>query len=1129
MASSMQPSIQQPLDAAQRERALATDMSFAISAPAGSGKTELLIQRILKLCGQVQNPEEILAITFTRKAAQEMRNRIFDALQAARGPEPAADHQRLTWQLARRTLEQDQACGWQLLDNPNRLKLLTIDGFCHQLAKRTPLLAAAGAEPKVSDDPQALYRQATLNLMARLEQQDAIAEPLALLLNHLNHEPGRLTDLLCSLLEKREQWLAYLVGQDLDALREQLEANLQQLIHDTLHALSERLHYHEPDLIRALDYVQRNRDGLKPQSALHDACGLTALPGTTSAAIPAWQGITELLVTQGGTWRKRFDKTVGIPAATKKADKEQVAEIKAVLTELQQALEAQGDTLSLLAGVGKLPPDQYQQGQWQVLAVLSQVLPLLVAELYLVFNETGEVDYAQVGQAALAALGSDEQPSDLALLLDYRINHILVDEFQDTSSLQYHLLQKLTAGWAPDDGRTLMIVGDGMQSIYGFRNTKVDLFLAARRFGLTDTVQPEALDLTVNFRSHPGVVDWVNQVFSQAMPAAEDLSHGAVPYSPATAHLPDHSDAGVQVHAFADDGSGTRASEAQFIATTVQTLQQQQPDDSVAILVRDRNALRDLIPALRQQGIQWQAVDIDPLADLGIISDLLTLTLALLNPADRIAWFSLLRGPWCGLSLADLLLLSQSSGDTLLDAMQLADVQTQVSTEQLPHLQRLAEVLSLAYQNRCRKSLRQWIEGAWLALGGPATTLDPHELNNCSAFFDLLEQYDDSGRITRLPQFKEAIARLYADSDNSADNPVQIMTLHKSKGLEFDHVILPALDKGSRPNQGQLFLWHERMDDSGQPRLLMGPVSRTGYDHDPIYEFINSELATKNRLESARLLYVGATRAIKNLYLTAMLKETEDKEGNSQPKPPAANSLLAHIWPTVAEQSHWHSDSAASLTDEDDWVLDTSLQRFVPDWQLPTLPHSDLLVDSRGHEYVQGSQLDPLSLAVDLQPAMNQTYRQLLLRISRDGIEQWPAARADELASLAQTLLAQQHCFDSSAVETVLAGLRAHLDDSEGRWLLAEQHQDLHQNWPLVHHHAGQFEQVWISRTFLSEGQRWLVEFDLSPSEEDFAAALTDYRSRLQSSYAALSHWSAEPVTVCLYAPLLKSRQILEF
>src|SRR5690606_11785541 len=169
--------------------------------------------------------------------------------------------------------------------------------------------------------------------------------------------------------------------------------------------------------------------------------------------------------------------------------------------------ELQPECMTLLHGVRELPADCYEDDQWQLLDSLTRLLPLLVAQLTLVFKQLGATDYSAISQAALLALGSDDAPSDLALQLDYRIRHILVDEFQDTASPQLQLLQKLTAGWQPDDGRTLFIVGDGMQSCYGFRNANVGLFLDARRKGI-GSVELEALDLTVNFRSQVGVVKW---------------------------------------------------------------------------------------------------------------------------------------------------------------------------------------------------------------------------------------------------------------------------------------------------------------------------------------------------------------------------------------------------------------------------------------------------------------------------------------------------------------------------------------------------------------------------------------------------------------------------------------------
>ena len=124
-----------PPDAAARERALDISASFLVQAPAGSGKTELLTQRFLALLAAVDNPESIVAITFTRKAAGEMRSRIAGALANAQKPRPAEDHAQRTWELACAALERNTAGNWGLLENPSRLRIMTLDALCTSLTE----------------------------------------------------------------------------------------------------------------------------------------------------------------------------------------------------------------------------------------------------------------------------------------------------------------------------------------------------------------------------------------------------------------------------------------------------------------------------------------------------------------------------------------------------------------------------------------------------------------------------------------------------------------------------------------------------------------------------------------------------------------------------------------------------------------------------------------------------------------------------------------------------------------------------------------------------------------------------------------------------------------------------------
>src|SRR5689334_4619948 len=156
-------------DRASREHALDPTRSFIVQAPAGSGKTELLIQRFLTLLARVGAPEEVIAITFTRKAAGEMRKRVLDALSfAAAGKTPDNEQERITLPLADGVLDVDQRLGWGLVENPGRLRILTIDALCLSLAAQMPLLSRMGARPSPVDDATELYREAARETLAQI-------------------------------------------------------------------------------------------------------------------------------------------------------------------------------------------------------------------------------------------------------------------------------------------------------------------------------------------------------------------------------------------------------------------------------------------------------------------------------------------------------------------------------------------------------------------------------------------------------------------------------------------------------------------------------------------------------------------------------------------------------------------------------------------------------------------------------------------------------------------------------------------------------------------------------------------------------------------------------------------------
>ena len=157
-------------DAKARQQALDPNYSYIVSAPAGSGKTGLITQRLLRLLSTVDNPEEILCITFTRKAAAEMRHRIHSALLFANeNPRPEKLFEAQTWDLATNALLRNNNLNWNLLDIPFRLRIKTIDSFCHYVAKQFMFDNGNGVLPDQSEFPQALYQSAARELLKQIE------------------------------------------------------------------------------------------------------------------------------------------------------------------------------------------------------------------------------------------------------------------------------------------------------------------------------------------------------------------------------------------------------------------------------------------------------------------------------------------------------------------------------------------------------------------------------------------------------------------------------------------------------------------------------------------------------------------------------------------------------------------------------------------------------------------------------------------------------------------------------------------------------------------------------------------------------------------------------------------------
>ncbi len=1143
-------------DAASRLAALELGRSCIVQAPAGAGKTELLTQRYLGLLATVTAPEQIVAITFTRKAAAEMRNRILKRLENAAGPEPARAHEKISWRLARAALEADRRQGWQLLDHPDRLRITTIDALCASIVRQMPYLSRFGAVPAVAEKPGRHYREAARLTLAAVEDSPAVAAAL----EYLDNDAGKLQQLIVAMLSRRDQWLQWLphLGSLQAGADERLRAHLGEELASSLRRLVER------DLALANALLA---DLLTPEllAALPDPARPLCAKAETLAD---WQTLADMLLTRKGTPRKSFGRE--IPPARKAA-------LKTACSALSER-PAAAAALHALAGC---PVPGYAADDLATIETFVAVLIKAYGFLWGLFQAAGETDFVEVAARARQALGDPQEPSELALRLDYALRHLLVDEFQDTNNQQIGLLEQLTAGWTPGDGRTLFVVGDPMQSIYRFRKADVGLFLRAWQQGIGG-VRLQPLTLYLNNRSVPEVVAWINNAFEDIFPAAADAERGRVPYSPAIATGAPHASGGVSIHpvivgatAADDDTAGEEpadgdASEARQILAIIDATWEADRSREIAVLIRARSHLAPLIAELRRNrpALRYEAVEIESLSGRQPIQDLLALTRALCHRADRVNWLAVLRAPWCGLTLADLLAIAGPAGGsedaglprtpqpTLWSLMQDAARIARLSADGQARLRHARLALQPLLDNPGRLPLRRQVEGAWRRLGGPQCLATPTDEEDVGAFFRLLDQLDATGRFD-LDQLAADIAELYAtprtEPAQQASPPpgtLKFMTVHKAKGLEFDTVILPGLHRSTGRHDPQLLAWEATHDDMGQPHLVVAPYQHPGASAGAsngatIRAYIEALEKDRGEQEDRRVLYVAATRAVRALHLLGVTRAKRDeKTGQHELKPGGARSgtPLHVLWPAVA--AHFERSLKEAKGARLDFLPQgqAPLSDFVPRLQrlrrdaLPA-PAAEVAATPRAEEIGAeeiGADAALYPAGAKLAPHIGTLVHRYLELIATQGVASWDAARIAALRPAFGKWLQQQGHGEAATRQgaaRVAAALLNAVGDPQARWILQARGEHGACELALTRLEQGVPRNHIVDRSFVEDGVRWIIDYKTGTHaggdvEAFIAARCREYAEQLER-YAQLFRHEGLPIRKALYFADLNRFEIL--
>ncbi len=911
-----------PPDADQREQALDIRRSWIVEAPAGSGKTGLLIQRLLKLLADdsVTEPEQVLAITFTVKATGELRERVLTQLEAAALAAPVhSKFDRETRELASAVLRRDATLGWHLLEDPSRLRIRTIDAVCAEIARSLPVLSGSGGQLATVPDAQPLYQEAARRTFLQLGGSD---EPLDQALRTiLLHRDGNLADcerLLVGMLALRDQWgtLVPLTGAALtdveleSTVLPKLERALDQAICAGLQQLANTI---PADILEALTGIASelgHMAGYQGTASPFALCAnLRKAPGETADHLAHWKSLIHLLATGSTGWRKERGinkKTIGVHEYNRKSP------YHGVLSDILEAWSKRDDLLSAFSKVRNLPPAKYPPDQWHVAKALFRILHHALVELQLVFATRGECDFTELGLLARAALRRDTEGDDLAAAFGLRLQHLLLDEMQDTSTSQYDLVELLTHGW---DGasQTVFLVGDPKQSIYLFRQARVERFVRAMRTGRLGELPLGTLRLTANFRSQSALVEEANEDFSRLFPQEVTPLHPEdVPF---VAAIPVREPTGTEArewHAVVlpeDSDPGERQRQSRGEALAIRHLVEQwharplppgrTKPWSIAVLVRARQHLKEIVAEFKRSTgtapISYRAVDIDPLGERREILDLLALTRALLHPGDRVAWLAILRAPWCGLTLTDLHTVAAGDDrahiDALLPAL-IAERTALLSPDGQQRLARLGLVMQAAESQRGKLPLAQWVDRTWRALGGPLFLL-PEELANTARLFPILDELEH-GDADLAQALEQRLKTLYADSPPQP-GAVDLLTIHKAKGLEWDVVLIPGLERKSRVSRAQLLTWTELDSlDPESAHVILAPIVGRGEPSRELNDWIKSLENAREAAERKRLLYVACTRAREELHLFAALEASSTGELN-----PASGSLLQAAWPAA--------------------------------------------------------------------------------------------------------------------------------------------------------------------------------------------------------------------------------------
>lgn len=807
------------------EQALAINTiksNVSLLAGAGSGKTYVLMKRFVQILRSdlSVNPTNIVAITFTRKAADEIKGRVRQAVSEC-VEQAQNDLERLRWQ--------------EHLQKVESAPISTIHSLCSRILRDNPVETQLDPEFTILEDFEAqdFFKETLQQYLRKNIKENAALRRLVQTygINSFVNQVTALGDKLSELVREDNLAEPYLKAkEELPALQQNLFAAVREVI-EAREALGAKTKGRQTltEAAGLLDEMQKQLLAPEPDCSLLDASGVVKVSGKALAA--------------------------------------ELTNLKNLRQELNHViLNAKGCDLVQ---------------DW--LAVLQEFYVCLSArkqENNVLFND--DLD--------LLAIEHLQKNEALRQKYQERYKYIMVDEFQDTNERQRQLIY-LLCGNKLDNTNNLFIVGDVKQSIYRFRHADVSVFNRVKE----DIAQNAGknLGMKTNFRSTQSIVESCNTAFCQLM----DLPKEEI----CLEHHEGANTGGAKVcllqvpYKSKDDDLGAKEDKWQKEAEAIAAYLQQElpkvepqlrPGASKAILLRAMTHCEILRQTLQGYGINCVVVKGKGFYEQQEVLDILNLLAALHNRYASLELAGALRSNYFGLDDATLTqLFWQTENDKplwdVLQAVGSGELQLNLQPEQQALAMQAAERLRSLRQAAALMALPELFAQLWDELQ-PEFVLSqqengPSKLANVKKLRRMAQQYCQTKQAS-LAEWLQNVKDLRASSSKEpaatvqADDALQIMTIHNSKGLEFDLVILPQLDKSVKGDTASIKYLPGKEGEQGLLGIKV-PDKEMQLQNSGVYELAKARDSELEEAESRRLLYVAMTRAQKQLLMVGTVAE----------------------------------------------------------------------------------------------------------------------------------------------------------------------------------------------------------------------------------------------------------------